>query len=538
MRGTGSTPVSDELEVMKRLQQLARRLVVEGQFEPVLQEVLDAAIAIAGADCGTVQLFDPSEETLQIACQRGFPDDWVTNWDHVEKRGGACMTALAARQRVIVEDIERTEIFNGAELALLRGQGIRALQSIPLVSRTGHSLGMFSTCHHTPRHFDPDNLSMLELFAQEAATIIDHARADETLKGQRHLIETLVEEMPAAVALIRGTDLRVIFVSRAYQAIASDRKMLGRTLDQIWPEGKWNFQRICRSALDSGEIYRAIDQPFMTRNLPDRPAEEVYFTWSLRRIRLPDSGEWGLLVAAQDTTERKRAELDLRTRKEQLARLLSDLQLAEQRERRRLAAVLHDDFQQLLVAARLRLDMLESSPADDFNRAKESILELINEAIDRSRSLTSELSPPILQVGGLDVALQWLSDWMLRKYGLTVELENDAGAELEPGRLSRLLFEAVRELLFNTVKHAGVTFARVSFSIDEAQVRITVSDDGAGFEPKAVLERGIPSDQFGLLNVRERIELIGGSVEIDSKPGDGTRIAMQVPRHEEFDIAG
>jgi GAF domain-containing protein len=146
-------------------------------------------------------------------------------------------------------------------------------------------------------------------------------------------------------------------------------------------------------------------------------------------------------------------------RSEQLRQLASELTLAEQRERQRLAQVLHDGLQQILVGAKYRLALFERSKGT--KQTSSEVADIIDDAIETSRSLTAELSPPILHQSGLLAALEWLVGWMRLKHGLGVGLFTGEKIQLNQGDLDVFLFQAVKELLFNVIKHSGVKEARV-----------------------------------------------------------------------------
>jgi signal transduction histidine kinase len=220
----------------------------------------------------------------------------------------------------------------------------------------------------------------------------------------------------------------------------------------------------------------------------------------------------------------------LEWRTQQLRAMVSELAHAEQRERRRLAQVLHDHLQQLLVAARAKVTLVSRLVLDPEGRQiLEDLDGLLDQSISESRSLTVELSPPVLYEIGLAAALEWMAGQMHSKHGLRVEVQIDSGAEPSAEETRVLLFEAARELLFNVVKHAQVECARLELSGSPgAEVRVVVSDTGAGFNPAerdvSVLESG-----FGLFSIRERLELIGGRLEVEAAPGQGTRVTLVVP---------
>ncbi len=231
----------------------------------------------------------------------------------------------------------------------------------------------------------------------------------------------------------------------------------------------------------------------------------------------------------EEVGRRTLAEYALRQRGEQLRSLASALTLAEQRERRRLAQVLHDNLQQLLVGAKFRLSVLSRSSDDLARQASAEVQDLLDESIECSRSLTGELSPPILHEAGLVAGLEWLAVWMQQKHGLNVDLRTEADAAPGSEDMTVLLFQAVRELLFNAVKHAGVKTARVDLRRTNHHVEITVADEGVGFDPQTAMPGKDKAGGFGLFSIGERLNLMGGTMEIDSAPGRGSRFTLRAP---------
>jgi signal transduction histidine kinase len=261
------------------------------------------------------------------------------------------------------------------------------------------------------------------------------------------------------------------------------------------------------------------------------------------------AGVTAIMRALRYAVERKRAEneilrmnneLELRVgeRTAQLRQLALQLTIAEEAERRRLAELLHDSLQQLLVYARLTIGEAAALAADERLRASLGRAERgLAEAIDVSRSLTAELSPPLLYERGLLAALRWLAERLREQAGLAVELA--AGADAEPRHeVARvLLFQSVRELLANVVKHAGVREALVEVERRGDTIRVSVGDRGCGFDP-GERDRRESAGGFGLFSIRERLRQLGGAFEVRSAPGQGTSVTLLVPDAGDAEGAG
>jgi DNA-binding NarL/FixJ family response regulator/anti-sigma regulatory factor (Ser/Thr protein kinase) len=228
----------------------------------------------------------------------------------------------------------------------------------------------------------------------------------------------------------------------------------------------------------------------------------------------------------QQVTERTK---ELTRSRERLRALVAELTLAGERERRRVAVELHDHLTQLLVVSKMGV-MRAKQLAEDPKLAT-SLAETDN-ALDQSlrytRSLMAELSPRVLYELGLPPALQWLGEQM-RQHGLTVEvsIERDGLALQEDQAV--FIFQCVRELLWNVIKHAQTSNATVTYSPGSQELTIMVADAGKGFDPIILQRGGSTIEQFGLFSVRERLELQGGCFDVASSPGKGTRVTLRLP---------
>jgi PAS domain S-box-containing protein len=246
----------------------------------------------------------------------------------------------------------------------------------------------------------------------------------------------------------------------------------------------------------------------------------------------------GRLALLRDVTEQRRAEQEreallreVERRVQQLSALATELTQAEERERRRLAQMLHDHLQQLLVGAKLHAIAARDQTENPHTAvAVQQVVALVEQSLAASRALTVELSPPVLYEGTLATALAWLARWVQERHGLTVTTELDPHAEPAGDDVRILLFQSARELLFNVVKHAHAPQASLQMRlVDHSAIELTVTDEGVGFHVSPTDDAlGAPSG-FGLFSIRERLLLLGGRMEMASSPQQGTRVTLYAP---------
>lgn len=214
----------------------------------------------------------------------------------------------------------------------------------------------------------------------------------------------------------------------------------------------------------------------------------------------------------------------LEVRNREVQSLAARLVVAEQDERERIALVLHDDLQQQHYGLAMILTLARDTP-DDAPMFVDRALEILDQVSRTTRSLVTEMNPTVLQTDHLADLLGWFAADKTTGLDVTVEVRGDV--RVPDSALRIVLFQAVREVLFNVAKHAGVAAARLVAWEDGGEVVVRVEDDGAGFDPAAA-DRSA-SGGLGLFSVRERTKHVGGRFEIDSAPGRGTRVTLAVP---------
>jgi len=374
-------------------------------------------------------------------------------------------------------------------------------------------------------------------------------RAQEALDVSRARYFDLYDLAPVGYVTLSAKGMMLEINLTAAELLRVERGTLAQNPFShfVQQEDEDIFYRCCKQLFKTGtpqvcelRIVRKDASPFWARLeatvTPDAPADAL-----VARVVLSDISERKQAEAAlrdsqtallKANEELRQANIELDYRASRLRLLTGDLTLTEQRERKRLSQILHDGLQQHLLSAKMRLGGVAEQISNlDLRQAIDEIEKIMDESVRMSRSLSAELSPPILHEGGLSDGLEWLARWMRDKYRFRVDLSIGTRPELHED-LKVLVFESVRELLFNAVKHANVSRARVSLEqVDEAKLRIAVSDEGTGFDPGRLKPAG-EEGGFGLFSIRERMGLIGGRLEIESVPARGSRFTLIVPRRQ------
>jgi PAS domain S-box-containing protein len=283
-----------------------------------------------------------------------------------------------------------------------------------------------------------------------------------------------------------------------------------------------------------------------------KDGSRVFIDGEVRPLR--DGQRNGFFKIGRDVTAQRQAEEALHENQKQLKylnetleqkvqektaevhQLASDLIKATQRERQRISRVLHDDLQQRIYAIQMQLSFLRDGLPIEHETGRRDVSEIekeLAEIVQMTRNLSIDLSPPILPGEGLSHAIEWLATRMREQYALSVELQAYGSFVIRNEELHVLLFNCVRELLFNVVKHAGASRAVVTLAWLEKGLRVEVQDDGKGFPDHRPEEQLSKQDDLprslGLPTIRHQLSLFGGTMKINSKPGAGTQILLITP---------
>jgi signal transduction histidine kinase/ActR/RegA family two-component response regulator len=266
-------------------------------------------------------------------------------------------------------------------------------------------------------------------------------------------------------------------------------------------------------------------------------AQAVNFIERLRTQEALQASQVQLTTFAGQLEEQvQRRTQELVQSEARLRALATELNLTEQRERQRIAAELHDHLQQILVLGKLKLGKGKhlASAAPAYAAVMREVDDVLGEALRYTRTLVAQLCPPVLRDFGLAASLRWLGEQM-RQEQLIVSVEISDRDVSVPEEHSVLLFQSVRELLLNVVKHAAVAFAYVHMQEEGGLLRIEVRDEGKGFDVADIAPPLMPSEtpKFGLFSIRERMAALGGVFQLQSSPGKGTSAILLLPVRQE-----
>jgi PAS domain S-box-containing protein len=362
--------------------------------------------------------------------------------------------------------------------------------------------------------------------------ITKRKRAEEALQQSEKKYKSLIETTDTGYVILDRKG-RVVDANREYVRMTGHRhlkEILGRcVLEWTAPYDRTRNAREVRKCMKAGRV-RGLQVDYMGAGKQVVPIE-VYATV------LPDEKNPQIVTLCRDITQHRlteaalrksRDELELRVQERtvRLRALASELTQAEQKERRRLAHVLHEDLQQRLVAVGYRIHSLkESVNQASFSQAADRLLQELDDAVQITRTLTSRLSPPVLYEFGLRAALDWLANDIHDQYGLMVRITDDPAFKLPSDEMQAFAFEAIRELLLNVSKHSGTNTAEIRLRVTRRrQAVVEIRDQGRG-----MVKTDSTADGFGLFSIRERAEAMGMSFDLTSRPGKGTCARLSLP---------
>jgi PAS domain S-box-containing protein len=484
--------LATELVAMTRLHEFSTRLLSKAELQPLLEEILNATIALQNADFGNVQLYNSETETLEIVAYSGFQRDFLNYFAGVKETGAACGRAMQRRERVIIEDVLADPDF-APHRQIAAFAGFRAVQSTPLFSRTGEPLGMISTHFRQTHRPSARDLRFTDFYARLAAELVERRRAEEALRASEERFRRYFELGLIGMAMTSPTKGILEINDELCGMLGYERREL---LKKSWAEMTHQDDLAPDVVQFNRVIAGEIDGYTLDKRWIRKDGRVIDTIMSAKCLRRADGSVDYFVGLVQDITERKRSEQALRAVQTQLVHMARVTTMGE------LTSSIAHEVNQPLAAVVTNGDAclrwLGNDPPN-LDRARESVAGIIKEAnrasevIKRIRALAKK-TPPQKTVLGVNEAIEETIDLvgaeLARHHVLLLkELVPDLPAVFGD-RVQ--LQQVILNLIANSIEAMEAVTERPrelfigSKSIDDNRVLISVSDCGTGIGPESV----------------------------------------------------
>ncbi|HWP92050.1 MAG TPA: GAF domain-containing protein [Thermodesulfobacteriota bacterium] len=514
-----------------------RELSRKNRYEPVvgsvtravhqsidLQDVLENAVEamseeIEGID--NVGIYLVEEEEAVMRAYRGYPGWFVERLRRIPYPKGFTWKTIIEGKPIYCADTDQDTIIGQAG----RDLGTKSYAAMPIRFQD-ETVGVININSLKKNAFRKEELKLLEIIAQQIEIAINNAQKAEALRESEKRFRSMADAAPVMIWM-SGVDKLWSYVNKGWL------EFTGRTLEQelgsSWAEN-----------LHPDDQERCLDTYFAAFNA----RQEFEMEYRLKRFDgeyrwvldkgvprfLPDGRFVGFMGSCIDITERKNAEERLNNYARQLQSLSHRLMSVQEIERRFLAKELHDEIGQVLTVVKIHLQALRGLGENDsyITHLKES-MSVVDKALRQVRDLSLNLRPSMLDDLGLVATLRWYINQQAQLGGFVGEFNaSPENMRFEPN-LETVCFRTAQEALTNVLRHANAKRVSVELRQHDSMLELVIRDDGIGFDLDAVQERMARGLSFGLLSMQERVQLVGGRIEIKTKPNKGTMIRAYFP---------
>jgi PAS domain S-box-containing protein len=508
---------------VRAVQRVTDTALTHLRLDDLLPELLGRVREALAADTVVILLLNDEGTELAVRAAHGLEEEVRLDM-RIPFGRGIAGTIAARGVTMVIDDVSAVEVVS----PVLRAKGLRTMLGTPLVL-DGRGIGVVHVGSLSPRRYNPDEARLLELVADRIATAIGRARLFGAEQRARHDAETAERRFRLLVDGVRDYAFYMLDRNgRVESWNAGAERLVGYAAEEVVGRHLSFFDlpdeirqggpaHILERAAAEG---RAVGEGWSRRKDGSRFRAEVLVT----ALRNREGRLVGYSVVTHDVTERRR-------HAEVRARLLDQVISAREEEQRRIARELHDETGQALTSLLVGLRTLEGAPS--LAAAQEQVAELRRvtaRTLDEVHRLARGLRPAVLDELGLVPAVDQLALDYVQARGVPVDVSAVGfGPERIPPAVETTVYRVVQEALTNTAKHAGARTASVVLQQRRDVVQAIVSDDGCGFDVETALRAPAAWTHLGLHGMRERAALLGGTVTIESTPGEGTTIYVRIP---------
>jgi PAS domain S-box-containing protein len=401
--------------------------------------------------------------------------------------------------------------------------GFASIAVIPIRYRD-EILGAIHLADRQENKMPAETVEFIENMAMLIGEAVHRFNTETELRESEERYRQLVELSPDGISV--EMDGKILFINTAGANLLGykePQQLIGKPIfDFVHPD----HRRRSRRAL---EYLRRKDKSLPLREETFLDANGASLDVEVAATPLIYQNKPSTQIVFRDITERKLAQERILADQAALRSLTSELQLAEERERRRIASDLHDSIGQILALSKWEVVRLEKSAPAKMAASLKAVANQLDMAVKQARTLSFELSPSVLYDLGFEVALEELAERFSKEREITCLFKNNGGRKPLPDAIKVLLYRSVRELLINVAKHANAKVARILLERTDTELYVTVEDDGDGFDPSVLNAPSRRPRGFGVMSIRERLRHIGGRFEIQSRDGRGTKVTLVAP---------
>lgn len=509
-------------------------------------QFLDEVCKIIIQDCGHTMVWigfaeHDERKSVRIVAHSGFDSGYLDGlhitWGEGERGCGPTGMSIRTGQPVICHDMLTDSAFTPwREEAHRRGYASSIAVPFKLGDRDWGAITIYSRERDAFSAGEVELLTELatdvEFGAQSLRIRVAHARAIEELSRSREMLGLFINDAPAAMAMF-DRNMRYLHVSRRWMSDfgLGERSLTGLSHYEVFPEIPEGWKDAYRRGL-AGESLSADGDRFERAD-----GSQQWIRWEVRPWHEADGSVGGVLIHTEDITERKKSEAALIERerlalqRKQLRALAERLQKAREDERIRVARDLHDDIGQLLTAVKMDLIWIGKRMTDREAEAHlrlEGAVKLINDGVRSVRKICSGLRPSILDDLGLAAAIEWQANEFSSRTGIACRVSLPSVALNLTGDHATAFFRIFQECLTNVSRHAHAQAVDVSLYEQGDDLVLAVRDDGQGFSDVA------HASSLGILGMRERAQVCGGELLIDSSAGKGTTVTLRIPMRPSY----